>query len=155
MADESRVRRVAENIKVTVAQTLERKVKDPRLGFVTVTDVKVTGDLQHATVYYTVLGDEADWKNTKQALESARGLIRSEVGASLGTRLTPTIAFKADNLPQTVASIEGALREARERDAAIAEQSIGKTFAGEAEPYRQGESEMVEETDSERLEEDN
>lgn len=136
MADEARQRRVAENIKITVARTLERRVKDPRLGFVTVTDVRVTGDLQNATVFYTVLGDEAEWKESRKALESAKGLVRSEVGKALGIRLTPTISFEADHLPEAAASIEDALREARERDAGIAASAQGKSFAGEADPYR-------------------
>lgn len=136
MADEARVRRVAENIRITVTSALERRVKDPRLGFITITDVRVSGDLQHATVYYTVLGDEKAWEDTAKALKSAKGLIRSEVGKNLGLRLTPTVSFSPDNLPQQVASIEGALREARERDAKIAQEAAGKTFAGDADPYR-------------------
>lgn len=137
MADEARVRRVAENIRVTVTQALERRVKDPRLGFITITDVRVSGDLQHATVFYTVLGDQKAWDDTAKALKSAKGLVRSEVGKNLGLRLTPTIAFSPDNLPEQVASIEGALREARERDAKIAQEAQGKQFAGEADPYRE------------------
>ncbi len=136
MADEARVRRVAENIKVTVARTLERRVKDPRLGFVTVTDVRVTRDLQHATIFYTVFGDDKAWADTRRALESSKGLIRSEVGKSLGTRLTPTISFEADNLPATVATIEGALREARDRDQAIAAEAVGKEYSGGEDPYK-------------------
>lgn len=133
MADEARVRRVAENTKITVARTLERRVKDPRLGFVTITDVRVTGDLQHATVFYTVLGDEEEWKDTARALQSAKGLIRSEVGKALGLRLTPTIEFRPDHLPEQVASFEEALREAKERDAKIAEHAVGKSpAAGES-----------------------
>lgn len=132
MADEARVRRVAENVKITVARTLERRVKDPRLGFVTITDVRVTGDLQHATIFYTVLGDQREWEETGRALESAKGLIRSEVGKALGLRLTPTIEFRADHLPEQVASFEEALREAKERDAKIAEHAAGKSpVAGE------------------------
>lgn len=136
MADEARVRRVAENIKVTVARTLERRVKDPRLGFVTITDVRVTRDLQHATIFYTVFGDEKAWTDTRRGLESSKGLIRSEVGKSLGTRLTPVISFQADELPATAASIEDALRVARDRDQAIAASAVGKEFSGEADPYR-------------------
>lgn len=136
MADEARVRRVAENIRGTVTRALERTVKDPRLGFVTITDVRVTRDLQHATVFYTVLGDEKAWRETGKALESARGLIRSEVGQSLGLRLTPTLEFSADQLPETVASIEDALRDARERDAALAEHAAGKEYAAGEDPYR-------------------
>ncbi len=136
MADESRVRRVQENIKITVARTLERRVKDPRLGFVTITEVRVTRDLHHATIFYTVLGDEAASRDTRRALESAKGLIRSEVGKSLGLRLTPTITFEEDKLPAEAASIEDALKLARERDAAIAAQATGKEYAGGQDAYR-------------------
>ncbi len=136
MADEGRQRRVAERIRGSVTRTLERKVKDPRLGFLTITDVRVTGDLQHATIYYTVLGDEKQQRKTARALNSAKGLIRSEVGATLGTRLTPTIAFEPDSLPESVQSIEEALAEAKARDKAIADAAVGKQYAGDADPYK-------------------
>ena len=136
MADEARVRRVQENIKITVARTLERRVKDPRLGFVTITEVKVTRDLHHATIFYTVLGDETSATETRRALESAKGLIRSEVGKSLGLRLTPTITFEEDRLPAEAASIEDALREARERDARIAAEAEGKSYVAGEDAYR-------------------
>ena len=135
MADEGRQRRVAERIRESVARTLERKVKDPRLGFVTITDVRVTGDLQHATIFYTAMGDEDAQKKSRRALESAKGLIRSEVGAALGLRLTPTIAFQQDALPEEAASIEDALRNALQRDAEIAAAAEGKEYAGDASPY--------------------
>ncbi len=136
MADASRVRRVEENIKITVARTLERRVKDPRVGFVTITEVKVTRDLHHATIFYTVLGDEDEARATRRALESAKGLIRSEVGKSLGLRLTPTIRFEEDKLPEEAANIEDALRAAREKDAQIAAASAGKNYAAGEDPYR-------------------
>ncbi len=148
MADESRVRRVQENIKITVARTLERRVKDPRLGFVTITEVKVTRDLHHATIFYTVLGDEEEARATRKALESSKGLIRSEVGKALGLRLTPTIAFEEDRLPEEAASIEDALRLARERDAQIAAESAGKQPVAGEDPYRQDvDEESVEEAE--------
>lgn len=146
MADQGRQRRIAERIRESVASTLERKVKDPRLGFVTVTDVRITGDLQHATVFYTVMGDEEEQKKTRRALESSKGLIRSEVGAALGIRLTPTITFQADALPEAAASIEEALRAARENDAKIAAAAQGQSFAGDASPYLTDE-EVIEEDD--------
>ena len=139
MAGNPRAPRVAENIRETVARTLDRRVKDPRLGFVTVTDVKVTGDLQHATVYYTVLGDQKAAADTAAALESAKGLIRSEVGKSVGLRLTPTLTFVADQVPETAASIEDALRAAKERDSQIAAAAADKTYAGADDPYKSDE----------------
>ena len=86
-----RVRKVADRIQVIVAEMLERRIKDPRLGFVTVTDVRVTGDTQQATIFYTVLGEDEQLAGTAAALESAKGLIRSEVGKQLGMRHVPTL----------------------------------------------------------------
>lgn len=147
MADEGRQRRVAERIREIVATTLDRKVKDPRLGFVTVTDVRVTGDLQHATIFYTVMGDEDEQKKTRRALQSAKGLIRSEVGAGLGLRLTPTISFEQDALPQSAASIEEALRTARAKDARIAADAVGKEYSGGDSPYVLDEEVVDDETE--------
>ncbi len=147
MADQLRARRLAQRIKVIVAQTLKNRVKDPRLGFVTVTDVRVTGDLQHATVFYTVLGDDQQLADTQAALESARGLVRSEVGKGTGIRLTPTITFTADALPQAAASIDEALRRAAQADAEVARQARHASYAGEADPYRKPASEDEDERD--------
>jgi len=136
MADPARARRVADRIHKTVAQVLERRIKDPRLGFVTITDVRVTGDLQQAIVFYTVYGTEGERRRSASALKSATGLIRSEVGKALGIRLTPTISFQLDSLPTTARSIEDALAQAQARDAAIARAAEGASYAGEANPYR-------------------
>ena len=89
-----RVEKVADRIKVVIAQALELRIKDPRLGFVTITDVRVTGDLQQASIFYTVLGDDEARENTARALESAKGVLRTEVGRELKTRITPTLTFK-------------------------------------------------------------
>ena len=110
-----RVRRVADRVRVIVAEMLERRIKDVRLGFVTVTDVRVTGDTQHATIFYTVLGDDEQRKASGAALESAKGLIRSEVGKQLGMRHTPTLEFILDALPDSAAHIEDLLAKARKR----------------------------------------
>ena len=80
MSPSHRSLKVADRIKVVVAQILETKIKDPRLGFVTVTDARVTGDLQMASVFYTVLGDLDARASTAAALESAKGAIRSALG---------------------------------------------------------------------------
>ena len=136
MADPARARRVADRIHKTVAQVLERRIKDPRLGFVTITDVRVTGDLQQATVFYTVYGTEGERRRSASALKSPTGLIRSEVGKALGIRLTPTISFQLDSLPTTARSIEDALAQAQVRDAAIARAAEGASYAGDANPYR-------------------
>ncbi|MFT4226275.1 30S ribosome-binding factor RbfA [Micropruina sp.] len=128
--------KVAEQIKVIVAELLERRIKDPRLGFVTLTDVRLTGDGREATVFYTVLGDEQSRSDTAEALESARGLIRSTVGKQLGMKFTPTIAFVLDAIPETAAQIEDVLARARAADEAVAAQAAGAAYAGEADPYK-------------------
>lgn len=137
--NEQRARRLADRIQVIVAEMLERRIKDPRLGFVTVTDVKVTGDLREATVFYTVMGDQAEREATAAALDSARGIIRSEVGKQTGIKFTPTISFVADAVPENAAHIEDLLREARERDQEVAGIAADAQFAGDPDPYKKDE----------------
>lgn len=136
MSDPARARKLADRIKVVVAETLERRVKDPRLGFVTVTDARVTNDLQHATVFYTVFGDDTEKASTAAALQSAGGVLRSEVGRRTGIRLTPTLEFIPDAVPENAAHIEDLLRRAAEQDAAVAAQATSSQYAGDADPYR-------------------
>ncbi|MDD9205005.1 ribosome-binding factor A, partial [Georgenia sp. 10Sc9-8] len=98
---------------------------------------------------YTVLGSQEDRESSAAALASARGIIRSEVGRQTGLRLTPSIEFVPDAVPETAASLEEALRAAAERDAELARQAAGAAYAGEADPYRRAEDEAAEE-DTER-----
>ena len=134
--NEARAKRVADRIKETVAQLLETRVKDPRLGFVTVTEVRVTGDLREATVFYTVLGDDEKRLNTKKALDSAKGMLRSEVGRVLGIKHTPSLTFMHDALPENAIHISEVLRTAQERDEQL--HSIAKSgkYAAGADPYK-------------------
>lgn len=134
MASE-RQARLADRIRVLIAERLDKGLRDPRLGFVTITDVRVTGDLQHASVFYTVYGSDEERDDTAKALASATGMLRSEVGRRLGVRLTPTLEFIHDALPENAGHIEDLLREARERDAAVAGLATGARFAGDADPY--------------------
>ena len=136
MADAARARKLADRIRVVVAETLERRVKDPRLGFVTVTDARVTSDLREATVFYTVLGDESDRAGTAAALESAKGVLRTEVGRATGVRFTPTLEFVADAVPDNARHIEDLLRQAAAADAEVHRAAAGASYAGEADPYR-------------------
>ncbi|WP_152362453.1 30S ribosome-binding factor RbfA [Microlunatus speluncae] len=131
-----RVLKLADQIKVIVAEMLERRVKDPRLGFVTVTDVRLTGDSREATVFYTVLGSDEDRAGTEAALRSATGLIRSQVGKQLGLRFTPTLAFILDAVPETAKQIDELLAKAKAGDAEVAERAVGASYAGEADPYK-------------------
>jgi ribosome-binding factor A len=130
-----RIRRIADRIRVIVAEMLERRIKDPRVGFVTVTDVRVTGDSQQATVFYTVLGEEADLVSTAAALESAKGLLRSEVAKQLGMRHAPTLAFVHDALPENARHLDEVLARARAQDEAVAA-ARGASYAGEPDPYK-------------------
>jgi ribosome-binding factor A len=129
MVDHPRARKLADRIHEIVAQMLDTRVKDPRLGFATVTDVRVTGDLQHASVFYTVLGDEESRAGTAAALASAMGL-------QTARRHTPTLEFIEDAVPETAAHLEAALRSAAERDAEVAALAASATYAGEADPYK-------------------
>ena len=103
-----------------MAQLLETKIKDPRLGFVTVTDARVTGDLQNASIFYTVLGGEDERSATAAALESAKGVIRSAVGKDLGTRITPSLEFILDGLPESAQALDTLLARVHELDAEVA-----------------------------------
>ena len=136
MADAARARKIADRIKEVVAANLGSLVKDPDLGFVTITDVKVTNDLQHAQLYYTVFGDEGQHAKTAALLAKNKGKIRSLVGRQLGIRLTPTVEFFADAIPESAAAIEDLLKEAKERDAATAAAASSAAYAGEEDPYK-------------------
>ncbi|MFK3671253.1 30S ribosome-binding factor RbfA [Leifsonia aquatica] len=135
MADPARARKLADRIKVIIAKRLDRGLRDPRLGFVTITDVQVTGDLQHATVFYTVYGTDEEREGTAAALKAATGLLRTEVGKNITARLTPTLEFQLDAIPENAAHIEDLLREARERDTAVAGLAAGAVYAGDEDPY--------------------
>ena len=133
---DTRARRLADRIKVIVAEQLERRVKDPRLGFVTITDTRITNDLRDATVFYTVLGDEEELAASTAALDSAKGMLRTEVGRQTGVRHTPSLTFVLDAVPDNARHIGDLLRRAQEADAQVHAQAAAATFAGEPDPYR-------------------
>ncbi len=135
MADPARAAKMADRIKVIVAQRIERGLRDPRLGFVTITDVKVTGDLQHASVFYTVYGTDEERVNSAAALKAATGMLRSEVGKNITARLTPSLEFIADGIPENAALIETLLAEAQNRDHAVEQLSKTAQYAGDEDPY--------------------
>jgi len=147
-----RVRKIADRIKVIVAEMLERRVKDPRLGFVTVTDVRVSGDTQQASIFYTVLGEQDDLVGTAVALESAKGLLRSEVGRQLGMRHVPSLEFVHDGLPESARHIDDLLERARQSDAAVAASASAATYAGEPDPYKKPRS--LDDEDDDGLDDD-
>jgi ribosome-binding factor A len=136
MADVARARRLAGRIKEIVATTIEMQIKDPRLGMVTITDVRVTGDLHDATVFYTVLGSDEERAASAAALESARGVLRSEVGRQTGVRFTPSLTFTPDALPDSARQLESLLAVAAAEDARLEMVRRGARPAGDPDPYR-------------------
>ena len=135
MADGTRAAKMADRIKEIVARRLEKGVRDPRMGFVTITDVRMTGDLQHASIFYTVYGTDVERAETAAALKSATGMLRTEVGRNLTARLTPSLEFIPDAIPENAALIEGLLAEAGKRDAEVDALKQGAQYAGDADPY--------------------
>ena len=120
-----------------MAEALERAVKDPDLGFVTITDVRVTPDLQHAKIFYTVFGSEEDKKLSGEIIERNKGLIRREVGRGLSIRLTPTIEFETDEIPESAAHLNELLAAAKAADEQVHDLAAKAKFAGEANPYKE------------------
>jgi len=154
MADHARARKMSDRIKVIVAEMLETRIKDPRLGFTTVTDARVTGDLHDATVYYTVYGTDEEKQSTAAALESAKGVIRSEIGKQTGVRFTPTVTFVADAVPENALAIEDLLHQAAAADAEVQVKAAAATYAGDADPYKKPRDEDDEDDDGDLLEDD-
>lgn len=140
MVDPARAKRLAKRISTIVASAIEYEIKDPRLAGVTITDAKVSGDLHDATLYYTVLGrsldEEPDYAGASAALESATGVLRTKVGASLGVRFTPTLAFVRDTVPDAAHRMEELLARARAADEDLARVREGAKHAGDSDPYR-------------------
>jgi ribosome-binding factor A len=140
MADPARAKRLAKRISTIVASAIEYEIKDPRLAGVTITDAKVTGDLHDATLFYTVLGrsldEEPDYAGVAAALESAKGVLRTKVGAGTGVKFTPTLAFVRDTVPDAANRMAELLARARAADADVARIREGATPAGDPQPYR-------------------
>lgn len=131
-----RVARVADRIRVILSERLQKGLRDPRLGFVTITDVRVTGDLQNASVFYTVYGSDEERAASAAALKAATGMLRTEVGRQLNTRLTPTLEFIPDALPEEASNLTALLQQARERDEAVQGLAAGAQYAGDEDPYK-------------------
>lgn len=136
MTDPAKVRRHSERVKELVASAVRAQIKDPRLGMITITDTKLTGDLREATVFYTVLGDSTEQAATAAALESAKGMLRSIVGKALGIRHSPSLAFVLDDVQEHVKEIDDLIAEAKLRDEAVQQLAAKATYAGDAQPYK-------------------
>jgi ribosome-binding factor A len=145
MPDPARARRLAKRISTIVASVIEYEIKDPRLAGVTITDVKLTADLHDATLFYTVMGksldDEPDYAAAAAALDKATGVLRTKVGAALGVRFTPTLAFARDTVPDAAHRMEELLARARAADEDLARVRQGAKHAGDEDPYRQDRAE--------------
>ncbi|GAA3237834.1 30S ribosome-binding factor RbfA [Actinocorallia longicatena] len=149
MVDAARARKLADRIQQIVAEMLERRIKDPRLGFVTITDAKITNDLRDATVFYTVYGTDEEKAGTAAALESAKGVLRSEVGRKTGIRHTPSLTFELDGVMDNALQIEELLAKAKQADAEVAAKAVGAEHAGDANPYKIDEDDLEEDEDEE------
>lgn len=152
MTQQARARKLADRIRVVVAEMLEMRVKDPRLGFITITDARITNDLRDATLFYTVYGSDAERADTAAALESAKGVLRTEVGRQTGVRFTPSLTFVQDAIPDTARHIDELLTKAQAADAQVRANAVGAEYAGGADPYRaeaNGDSDDPDSTDAE------
>ncbi|WEV59455.1 30S ribosome-binding factor RbfA [Bifidobacterium sp. ESL0728] len=134
-----RAARIAALIQRVIASSMERTLHDKRLNGVTITDVRVTGDLQIARVYWTQLGQEGkaegERKRAEQALKQATGRLRSLVGAKAGLRLTPQLQFIYDEVPSEAHEIEDILVTAHKRDEELDKARETAKYAGDENPY--------------------
>jgi ribosome-binding factor A len=111
-----RQRKIADQVKTLVSQIIDRKLKDPRKGFVTVTHVRMSGDLRIASIYYTVMGDEAQKAQTAQALNRARNFIRSELAPHLKLRFIPELRFFYDETLDYSEHIEQLIQKVKSQE---------------------------------------
>jgi ribosome-binding factor A len=118
MGQGSRPERVADQIRAEVSSLIARDLQDPGIGFITITRVQVSPDLQHARVYYTSLGDPAARKNTARALERAGAFMRRQIGQRLRLRRSPELEFVFDESIAHQDRVEQLLQELREQAAA-------------------------------------
>jgi ribosome-binding factor A len=110
----SRADRVAQALKKEISSIIHDELKDPRLGFITITDIELTQDLRYAKVFFSVLGKEQDYKKTKEALDSALGFIRRLIAQRIRLRFTPEISFKEDRSSEYSIRIQEVLEEIKE-----------------------------------------
>lgn len=153
-----RAARIAALIQRVIASNMEMQLHDKRLANVTITEVRVTNDLQIAKVYWTQLGhagkEQGERQRAKQALEQAKGRLRSLVGAKAGLRLTPQLQFIFDEVPGEATEIEDILAVARKRDEELARARETAQYAGEADPYKHPEERDDEDGDADWDDED-
>ena len=143
-----RAARIAALIQRVIASNMESTLHDKRLKNVTITDVKVTNDLQLAKVYWTTIShtgnDEGERKRAQTALNQARGRWRPMVGAKAGLRLTPQLQFIFDEVPGEAHEIDDIIVAARRRDEELARMRANAQYAGEADPYKHDDEDETE-----------
>jgi ribosome-binding factor A len=127
---------VAGQIKSIAARMLSQRIQDPRLGFLTITDSRLSKDWHRCELFYTVLGDAAAWAATAEALESAKGQVRTQVSRQLRMRFAPELVFLPDVLPTSGGHIDELLEAVGQADARLADLAQGASFAGDPDPYR-------------------
>ncbi|HZE40214.1 MAG TPA: 30S ribosome-binding factor RbfA [Stackebrandtia sp.] len=137
MSDSAKARKMAERVKELTATAIRAHVKDPRLGMVTITDAKLSPDFREATIYFTVFGDEESHAASAAALDSAKGLLRSNVGRALGLRHSPSLTFVFDGLPEAVNQIDELLAKAADADAELHQLAARAQYAGDPNPYKE------------------
>ncbi|WP_288240977.1 30S ribosome-binding factor RbfA [uncultured Bifidobacterium sp.] len=139
-----RAARIAALIQRVIASSMEAQLHDKRLANVTITEVRVTNDLQLAKVYWTQLGhagkEQGERKRAQEALNQAKGRLRSLVGTKAGLRLTPQLQFIFDEVPGEAHEIEDILAVARKRDEELAKARESAQYAGDADPYKHPEA---------------
>lgn len=116
MSQFSRVDRLRKQIQDLVAEIIHRRVKDPKIGIVTITDVELTGDLREAKVFYSILGDESTQRSTSRALRKAHGFIQTELARELNIRKAPLIEFKIDRSAERASRIQELLEQIHQED---------------------------------------
>ena len=138
-----RAARIAALIQRVIASSMEAQLHDKRLSNVTITEVRVTTDLQSAKLYWTQLGhdghEQGERRRAQQALNQAKGRLRSLVGSKAGLRLTPQLEFIFDEVPGEAHEIEDILAIARKRDEELAKARETAQYAGDADPYKHDE----------------
>jgi ribosome-binding factor A len=154
MTDPARIRKHSERVRELVASAVRTQVKDPRLGMITITDARMTGDLREATVFYTVLGDAAAKADTATALDSAKGLLRSTVGRALGLRHAPSLSFVLDEVPDHAKQIDELLAVAQNADAEVQRRAAGAQFAGDPQPYKAERADELDDEDDDVADDD-
>lgn len=116
MSTAQRIERLKDQIQIEVSDILHKEIKDPRIGFVSITDVEVSKDLRHVKIYVSIMGTEEEKEQTMEGLEKATGFIRSEIGKRIRLRYTPEIVFKRDDSLERGARIFELLNQVKAQD---------------------------------------